>query len=211
MAKTSGTKLNDDLLRAAMTGDDAALRALLAQGADPSHADADGATALELAALSDCFGCVRELAAHASQSQLDSALILCSYMGHLASAHSLLPRASAQASDGNGNTALMMAARSGNPDLAKALLPFSDPDRANNRGETALIIAAGAGHTACVDALLPSSDIFLRNKDGQTAEECAAGHAKSAELLRRRAMVFEERAEIGQCAAAGRPAPKAKL
>lgn len=116
------------LIDAVRAGDIEAVRALLAQGADPNVPAPDGSTALLWAAY---------------REDLEQA--------------ELLLRAGGRAEDANryGVTALLEAATSGNAPMLGVLLDAgADPNTAMPEGETALMRAARAGGAEAVTLLL---------------------------------------------------------
>ena len=117
-----------DLSSTLKTGDRAAARALLAEGADPDDADADGTTALHWAI-------------HHADAELAKAL--------------LDAGAKVDARNRYGVPPLTLAAENGDADLVLLLLEHgADANTASPEGETALMTAARTGDTATLDALL---------------------------------------------------------
>ena len=116
------------LVDAVKAQDAAAVRALLAAGADVNERQADGATALHWAA---------------HREDLETAGLL------------LAAGADAGAANELGMTPLLMAGANGQAELVEALLAAgADPDAALTSGETPLMAAARAGSVAAVESLL---------------------------------------------------------
>lgn len=118
-----------DLHRAAQQDDLAAVKSLLASGADAKAANRYGMTALSLACTNGNAAMIEAL--------LDAG----------ADANATLP---------GGETALMTASRTGNVDAVKVLLKRGADVHAkeNHRGQTALMWAAADGHVGAVETLI---------------------------------------------------------
>ena len=153
-----------DLADAAQRGDRAAVRSLLAAGADVDAAQGDGATALHWAAYRD-------------DTDTTAALI----------------RAGADAGRPNhyGVTPLALAAGNGNPTVIGQLLAAgadpNDPRQAVRADETPLMLAARSGRVAAVEVLAQAgADVDAEESwNGQSALMWAAaeGHAAVVEAL----------------------------
>uniref|UniRef100_A0A674J0A0 Uncharacterized protein n=1 Tax=Terrapene triunguis TaxID=2587831 RepID=A0A674J0A0_9SAUR len=127
---------------------------LLAHGADIDHADADGRTALSLAAL-----CVPASRGHADVVSL------------------LLERgAHAGHHDRHGMTPLLVAACEGHAEVAELLLEGgADVEQADAAGRTPLLVAAAMGHGAVVQTLLLwGAAAGAKDAKGRTALSLAA-------------------------------------
>ena len=117
------------LFAAALFGDDAVLKAVLALGPDLHQRDADGATALHYGA--------------AGSGPRNAANTL------------LIAGADANAVDNDGLTPLMMAAMNGrNLHVNMLLLRGAKPDLTDRVGSTALLYAIGKNHFGAVQLLL---------------------------------------------------------
>jgi len=147
---------------AVMTGDKAALRALLQQKADVNAPQVDGATALHWAVYRD-DGEAADLLIKAG-AKVDVAnregvtpLAMASLYGADAMVERLLAAgANAKQHGANGETMAMLAARNGNPAVIKRLVGAGADVNAKEplRGTTALMWAAEQRHAAAVKMLL---------------------------------------------------------
>lgn len=155
---------NERLTDAVRSGDAAAARALLREGAPGDAEDADGTTALHWAVQADDVELARMLlraGGHASAANRYGVtpLALAAQNGN-ASMVSLLIDAGADvnAAAGEGETVLMTAARTGRPEVLELLLARgADPNAAEHAfGETALMWAAGHGHADAIAKLAAS-------------------------------------------------------
>ncbi|MBL8178867.1 MAG: ankyrin repeat domain-containing protein [Bryobacterales bacterium] len=147
-----------DLHRAANREDAAAVRSLLAGGADAKAANRYGVTPLSLACLNRGAAIVEML------------------LKAGADANTTLP---------GGETALMTAARAGNTAAVKALLAHGANVNAVESvyGQNALMWAAAEGHAATAQALLDGkADVKARSKSGFTALLFAAREGQLAVL-----------------------------
>ncbi len=139
----------ESLLDAVTAGDAGRVHKLLAAGADCNERDAEGATALMLAA----------------------------YAGNLAMVRTLLAAgAQVNARDQRGWGALMKAAYNaerdrGFADVVQALIEAgADVEAPIGYGVRPLMLAAGYGETAVVETLLQAgADVLARNEGGLTA------------------------------------------
>lgn len=165
------------LVEAAKAGDLAAVRSLLARGADPNAAAADGTTAVHWAAHRDDLTLLNALLAARARPDARTRyqvapLTLAAQNGSAA----LIARLLDAGADPNtvsqeGQTALMTAARNGRTDAVLALLRRgATVDLAESfRGQTALMFAAGEGNTEAVTLLLESgASLKARSKGGYT-------------------------------------------
>lgn len=151
------------LVDAARRGDRPSVTALLARGADPNGAAADGTTALHWASeLGDAATVRALLAKGANPDSLNrygaSPLRSACLSGSLEAVDALLQagaRADAVRAE-SGDTPLMIAARAGHVAIVKALLARGVAvDAAEpKRGQTALMWAAAEKHPAVVKVLL---------------------------------------------------------
>ncbi len=151
-----------DVADAAMRGDTAAVRALLAKKADVNAAQGDGATALHWAV----FKGDRELATvlmraganpKAANREGVTPLWLASVNGDAPMIRALIESgADANETLALGRTPLMLAARTGNVEAIRALLDSgADPNvKETLRGTTAMMWAADEGHEAAIQVLI---------------------------------------------------------
>ncbi|HEY7791226.1 MAG TPA: ankyrin repeat domain-containing protein [Vicinamibacterales bacterium] len=151
------------LADAAMQKDQAAVEALLKQGADANASQGDGMTALHWAAMNGDAGMARMLLyaganpEAATRVGLYTPLDLAAKNGEADVTAALLEGgANASHVDAHGTTPLMFAAASGNPAVVTALIQAGADVNAKEafRGETALMFAAAAGRTDALKALL---------------------------------------------------------
>lgn len=150
-AAQSATAPDRRLPDAAMHGDLAAVRSLLADNVDVNAAQGDGSTALHWAAYAGHVEMVRLLLAHRASLK----------------AHTRL----------GALTPLMMAARNGHTDVIRVLLDANDDaTAANANGTTPLMLAAAAGKADAVTLLIDrGADVNARDAtSGQTALMFAA-------------------------------------
>jgi ankyrin len=161
-----------DVADAAMKGDRAAVRALLAQKADVNAPQVDGATALHWAMYRDDAEMADVLiraGANVKAANRDGVtpLAMAALYGKPTMILKLL-KAGADAKEvgTNGQTVLMLAARNGNPDAVKVLIEGGANVNAREtlRGTTALMWAVEQKHPAAVKALLAGgADVKLKS------------------------------------------------
>jgi uncharacterized protein len=161
-----------DVADAAMKGDRAAVRALLAQKADVNAPQVDGATALHWAMYRDDAQMADVLiraGANVKAANRDGVtpLAMAALYGNPTMILKLL-KAGADAKEvgTNGQTVLMLAARNGNPDAVKVLIEGGANVNAREtlRGTTALMWAVEQRHPAAVKALLAGgADVKLKS------------------------------------------------
>jgi ankyrin repeat protein len=154
----SGSEVAD----AAMAGDTAAVRKLLAQHADVNAVQADGATALHWAVYREDLDTANLLIRAGGNVKVANRegvtpLALACMNGNAALVETLL-NAGADVNGRllNGETALMMASRTGNVAAMKVVLDHGADVNAKEalRGTTALMWAAAQGHPAAVQLLI---------------------------------------------------------
>jgi len=169
------------LVRAAEAGDTAAIRRLLAAGADVDERTAGGRTAITAAALGDHVEAARVLVdAHADvdlqDAERNNALLVCGETGSVAMLREVL-RAKPDLTRTNrfGGTALIPASDRGHVAMVRALLRTEmDVDHVNNLGWTALLEAVilgegGPPHQEIVRALFAAgADVNVADRDGVT-------------------------------------------
>jgi ankyrin repeat protein len=147
---------------AAMSGDKAALRSLLAKKADPNAPQADGATAIQWAAYKNDLEMADMLiraGAKVTVANHDGATAL--YLASIRGSAPMLDRLLKAGADANergpeGETPLMLAARNGSVDAIKVLVDHKADVNATDklRGTTPLMWAAEQGHPAAVQLLI---------------------------------------------------------
>jgi hypothetical protein len=137
-----------------------AVELFLQAGMSPDVADAQGRTALILAAKGGYLLVVQKLiraGAHVNARDRDggTALIWAAWGGHTPVVAELIrAKADVNARDNAGNTALIWAAHNGRTDVVRALLAAgADVNAANAEGKTALQLAIQNGHTPVVQLL----------------------------------------------------------
>ncbi len=185
------------LHQAAYAGDAAAVRRLLAAGADPGAANVFGATPLQLAATRGDTAVIRVLLdagvnVDSPNAEGQTALMVVVRTGSLEAAQLLLKHGTnVQARESwGGQTALMWAAAQAQPAMIRLLLKAGArvderstvrdwqrrvtaegrPKDMNRGGLTALLYAAREGCIDCLKALLDKgADIDLPDPDGGTA------------------------------------------
>jgi ankyrin repeat protein len=161
---------------AARSGDAAAVKALLKQGADVNAAQGDGMTALHWAASRGDAAMAQMLLSAGANIRATTRLgaitplHLASQAGHAPVVSALLAAgADANGATSTGATALMLAARGGSTDTVMRLIENgADPNRKEAAfGQTALMIAAGLDRADVVKTLL------ARGADWKTASSVA--------------------------------------
>jgi uncharacterized protein len=157
---------------AVMTGDTAAVRALLRQKQDVNAAQADGATALHWAVYRDDLETANTLIRAGAVADLKNRagvtpLAMASLYGNTAMIDALLKAgANAQQRGPTGETTLMLAARNGNPQAIKRLFGSGADVNAkeNLRGTTALMWAVDQKHPAAAKMLIElGADVSARS------------------------------------------------
>ncbi len=169
-ATVAGTTADQTLLDAVRNGDAAAVRTILAGGADVNESAPDGATALHWAARLDLPGVARLLLEAGADAAAANAfgvtpLALAAVNGSAPLLDTLL-RAGADpnAAGAGGETALLTAARSGRADAVRTLVAHgADVNAAQRAGQTPLMWAAAEGHVETVQALIDAgADVHAR-------------------------------------------------
>lgn len=185
------------LLKAADKGDVAAVRSLLAKGADVQVRDERGRTALMYAARNGDAASVQALLANGAEPNARdwlgwTALMYAADHGDETTVRSLLSGGvHVNAKSTTGWTALMSAALGGRTAAAQALLAGGAETNVKDHNEqTALSLAVQKGHLAVVQALLGSgADVQVKDRDGKTALTIAEaeGFSNIAQLLKQAA------------------------
>ena len=183
---TIGAAGKSDVADAAMRGDTAAVRTLIAQKADVNAPQNDGATALHWAVYRGDKELVDLLVRaganpKAANREGSTPLWLASINGDAAIIAALL-EAGADANEKLplGRTPLMIAARTGNVDAIKALLDNGADVNAKEtqRGTTPLMWAADEGHAAAVQLLIErGADIKAKSNPAPRGRGPALGKA----------------------------------
>ena len=185
---------------AAMRGDVATVRALIARRADVNTPQGDGMTALHWAADHGDSAMAAELlrakANVTSRTRIGAytPLHIAARTGSSPVVRALLAAGSdVKATTTSGATALHFAAAAGNPDVVKALLAKgADPNaRESSWGQTPLIFAAEYGRAAAVQALMNhGADASIRTRVMNLSDDAARDQA--AEKKRRAVLISFE-------------------
>ena len=182
---------------AAMRGDVATVRALIARRADVNAPQGDGMTALHWAADHGDSAMAAELlrakANVTSRTRIGAytPLHIAARTGSPAVVRALLAAGSdVKATTTSGATALHFAAAAGSPDVVKALLSKgADPNaRESSWGQTPLVFAAEYGRAAAVQVLMkhgadPSIRTRVMNLSDDAARDQAAEKKRRAVLI----------------------------
>ena len=196
-AATTVTPPVSPVADAAMRGDVAAIRALIARRADVNAPQGDGMTALHWAAdRGDSAMAVELLRAKANVTMRTrigayTPLHIAARTGNPAVVKALLGAGSdVKATTTSGATALHLAAAAGNADVVKALLAKgADPNaKESSWGQTPLIFAAEYGRASAIRALLehgadPSIHTRVLNLTDDAARDQAAEKKRRAVLI----------------------------
>jgi TusE/DsrC/DsvC family sulfur relay protein len=179
---------------AAVRGDIAGVKTLLAKGAAVNGKDSDGRTALMLASAWGRTAVVKALLdvcanVNARAMAGQTALIWASLEGHTEIVKMLLDKgADVNARDRGRVTALLAAARSGHAEIIEPLLDAgADVNASDRAGQTALISASAPGHTEAVKVLLSKgADVNAKDRNGASALTLATdkGHTEIVRLLK---------------------------
>lgn len=173
--------------------DTAAIRKLLATGADVNAAQADGTTALHWASFHDDAETVSVLLRAGAKANavnrygVPPLAAACTNGNALIVKRLLEAGADANAELKGGETMLMLAARAGHVDVVRALLARGAKVDARERlGQTAVMWAAAEGHTAVVRGLLEAkADLHAAAESGHEAFFYAVrgGHQETVRAL----------------------------
>lgn len=153
---------NSPVADAAMRGDIAGLRTLIAQKADVNLPQSDGATAIQWAAYRNDLAMADLLIASKADVRIPNrdgatALRLAAVNGNAEMIAKLLKAgASSNEAGPNGETPIMFASRNGNPAAVKALIDAGANVNAKERirGTTAMMWAAEQSHPEAVELLI---------------------------------------------------------
>ncbi|MFG2882868.1 ankyrin repeat domain-containing protein [Streptomyces sp. NPDC048297] len=187
MTKKAPSAAGLALLDAADRGDVAAVRAALADGADPGTRDANGRTPLLRAALADRVEAAALLVAagadvNAQDDREDSPWLVTGVTGSVAMMRALLPGGpDVTLTNRFGGVSVIPASERGHVAYVRAVLAETgiDVDHVNRLGWTALLEAVilgdgGRTHQEVVEVLLAAgADPLLPDADGVTAREHA--------------------------------------
>lgn len=186
----------NDFINAVDKGDVAQVKAQLAAGADVNARNANGLTALQVAALHGNLDVVRILIdsnadVNAKTSTGVTAIMAASVSGNEELVKMLLAaKADVNAKRDDGITALRIASQNGELGVVKILLAAkADVNAKTSTGVTALMAASQNGHIEVVRALLDAgADVNAERDDGATALKIAneSGNSEVASLLRLR-------------------------
>ena len=182
------------LVRAVILDDRAAVKKLLAGGADVNERSYVDRTALMFASTAETAAILIDAGADPDLMDLfnSTALWNMANSGYVEPAKILLSRFSVSGLDlenhgSYGDTPLMRAALMGHMEMARLLLSYgANINAVNNYGTTALILAAAEGHSDMVRFLVSSgADINAQNDNGDTALIQAAynGSAEDVRIL----------------------------
>jgi len=171
------TGINGELIRAAVDGNIAAVKDLIAKGVDVNAGSPDG-SALQLAAFYGHTEVVKllidkgaDMNRKSGNEYDDTALMGSIGGGETEIAKLLIEKGSSiNAKNNRGNTALILAAFTGNAEITKLLIDKgANINEKNVRGETALILAAYHGRTEIAKLLIDkAADINAQPDDGWT-------------------------------------------
>src|SRR5262249_27905197 len=179
----------EDLIMAALSGNESGVLALLAAGADANRPGDNGWTVLGSAAARGHERIVeRALTAGARVDHPDvrgmTALMRAAAGGHVAIAKRLLlAKASTDRTDIRGRTALMRAADNRRAEMVELLLTAgANVNATDRRGRTALMTAALGGDTKIVELLLKAG-ANVHKADATSSSEFACSAVEEASAV----------------------------
>ncbi|KAG9273199.1 uveal autoantigen with coiled-coil domains and ankyrin repeats-like [Astyanax mexicanus] len=178
------SKYDERLLRAVENGDIDRVTATLKKGAIPTRLDAEGCSALHLAASKGLINSLNVFLGHgvnlhATDASGKTALHLSSGGGHSACVQRLLQcKSPVDSTDLQGRTALHDAAYSGRNTIIKMLCDSgASVSAVDTDGRSPLLLAAQMSHPrACQQLLLCGASTNLRDKQNKTALILACEH-----------------------------------
>lgn len=186
--ETSGYQATPaDFLRAAENGDVRALELFVKQGIDLGAKDANGWTAMHLAARAkrqESIAFLLESGMAVDTPGLDGVtpLMLAAREGNTTTVRYLLKQgAKPELRDGKKRTALILAVEGGHKACVEELAPFS-----RNQLDTALLYAASRGKHRVIDTLTSfGASVYVRHEGGMTPLMLAAhhGHTETVRAL----------------------------
>ncbi len=185
--------LNDDLIKAATSGNLPEVKSLIAKGAEVNAKTDKGETALIGASSNGHREIVEALLAkgaevNAKRTDGLTALMAASFDGHYKIVLALLARgAEVNAKTSKGGTALIIASEKGHREVVQALLAKgAEVNAKGDNGTTALMGASAHGHREIVQALLANgAEVNAKTVKGGTALIFASqkGHREIKDLL----------------------------
>ncbi len=165
------------LMDAVKRGDAGAVKAMLAAGADPNQASADGSTPLHWAVHEENLEITDALLKAGAKAEAASRyrmtpLTLAAEAGNAALINRLLDAgADPNGTSEEGQTALMTASLNGKTDAIRALIRRGAKINLAEayKGQTALMLAAGEGNTAAAEQLIEfGAELRAKSKAGYT-------------------------------------------
>lgn len=185
----------EELIKAAIKGNLAQVRALLDAGADPNQADKDGKTALWEAARHDKPDVVELLLGRSADAERatkdgDTPLLQGARKGHARVVELLLRAEPGQgARHRNDRLLLMTAAEGGSGDVVRQLVELgADVDASGADGETPMFAAARNGKGAAIEALAAAHarvDLFSARNLTPLMEAARLGRPEAVHALLR--------------------------
>lgn len=192
-ASTAAQQAPASLFDAVLYGDERAVQALVAGGADVNAFDETGMTPLMIAASEGRTAIAKRLVEAGADVTLaggdgTTALMRAASANRVEIIRLLTARgADVNARNNGGMTALMVAAFGGYADATKLLLAGkADPNAKDNQGRTAMMAGATSGDAATVDALLAAGadpQVVDAGHGSPMTYAAAEGHAAVMEAL----------------------------
>lgn len=194
----------EEMFIAVNLGDADSVEGRLRQGVDPDVQDAQGNSALMLAAREGHVKVAAVLLDHGAKVYKrnqygETALMLAAYHGHNPVIDLLIAQGAALGANSKGWNPLIYAAYAGHVDTVRLLLSYGvQVDGQTDAGLTALMLASKRGCIDCVSLLLRmGADANLRSKQGQIAQDIAlsAGNTEIGNLLEQAAKIKRKRSD----------------